>query len=152
MKSNTVIFLTLTAGLSGFLTAGCDPKTESAAAASAPEAEAEAAGVRTIGDAGFDQTIAKGITLVDFWAPWCGPCRMQGPIVERVAEAVGAKAVVAKVNVDDNPATAGKFEVVSIPTLIVFKDGKPVKQFVGVQSEETLTQAIESAAGNGVKP
>jgi thioredoxin 1 len=70
---------------------------------------------------------------------------MQGPIVEKVAEAVGTRAVIAKVNVDENRATAGRFEVSSIPTLIVFKDGKPVKRFVGVQSLNTLVQAVEAA-------
>ena len=96
-----------------------------------------------ITDATFDETIKSGVTLVDFWAPWCGPCQMQGPIVEKIAEAYGDKATVGKMNVDDNPETAAKFGVMSIPTIIIFKDGEKVKQFVGVQSEAKLKAAID---------
>jgi len=96
-----------------------------------------------ITDATFDETIKSGVTLVDFWAPWCGPCQMQGPIVDKIAEAYGDKATVGKINVDDNPETAAKFGVMSIPTIIIFKDGEKVKQFVGVQSEDTLKAVID---------
>jgi thioredoxin 1 len=92
----------------------------------------------------FYNTVNEGITLVDFWAPWCGPCRMQGPILEGVNEAVGKKAKIGKLNVDDFPYLAGDFNVRSIPTLILFKDGKPVTQYVGVQTKETLVNAINS--------
>jgi len=102
--------------------------------------------IKEIRDENFSQTVGSGTVLVDFWAPWCGPCRAQGPIVEKVAEQVGAKAIVAKVNVDENQATTERFGVSGIPTLIVFKDGKPVQRFVGVQNLETLVQAIGSAA------
>ncbi len=104
-----------------------------------------AEGVKELTDADFDSVISTGVVLVDFWAPWCGPCRMQGPILEEVAAAVGDKAVIAKVNVDDNTQSAGKFGVQSIPTLILFKDGQVVRQFVGVQQKEDLVQAIENA-------
>ena len=94
-------------------------------------------------DANFAETVASGVTLVDFWAPWCGPCRMQGPIVEKVAESFSGRAAVGKLEVDGNPQIATKFSVMSIPTLIILKDGKEVKRFVGVQDEDTLTKAIE---------
>ena len=85
-----------------------------------------------ITDANFDVEVLKSDkpVLVDFWAVWCGPCQMQGPIVEEVAKAMEGKAVVGKVNVDENPQSAGKYGVMSIPTLIIFKGGKPVKQMV----------------------
>ena len=96
-----------------------------------------------ITDATFDETIKSGVTLVDFWAPWCGPCLMQGPIVDKIAEAYGDKATVGKMNVDDSPDTSTKFGVMSIPTIIIFKDGEKVKQFVGVQTEANLKAAID---------
>jgi thioredoxin 1 len=127
--------------LMGVAAVGCDPSD--VAGVSGPGASE----AKNISDAQFDQTIAKGVALVDFWAPWCPPCREQGPIVEQVAKAVGARATVAKVSVDENGATAAKFNVTAIPTLIVFKDGKQVRRFEGVQSKETLLQTIEEALG-----
>lgn len=100
-------------------------------------------GVINVTSENFDKLIGNGVVLVDFWAPWCGPCRMQGPIVERVAETLGSKAVISKLNVDEHQEPAQKFNVSSIPTIIVFKDGKPAKQFVGVQSEDVLVSTIE---------
>jgi thioredoxin 1 len=99
--------------------------------------------VKTLGEADFGQALTSGVALVDFWAPWCGPCRTQGPIIERVAKAVGEKALVAKVNVDDNQNLARRYGVRSIPTLLLFKAGKLVKTMVGVQQERALVEAIE---------
>ena len=90
----------------------------------------------------FDKTIADRITLIDFWAPWCGPCRIQGPILDKVAQSVKGRAQIAKVNVDEVRALAGRFNVQSIPTLILFKEGNEVQRFIGVQSHETLVEAI----------
>ena len=94
---------------------------------------------------GFEQQIAKGVTLVDFWAPWCGPCRMQTPILEQLAPQVAGQAVIAKVNVDESPDVAAKYGIRSIPTLILFKDGQVVQQFVGVQQMAKLSAAIDAA-------
>jgi len=101
--------------------------------------------VTELDDGTFSGTVSEGVTLVDFWAPWCAPCMMQGPIVERVAEAVGDRAKVAKVNVDDAPRAANGLGIRAIPTVILFKDGKPVQQFVGVTAEKALLAAIEEA-------
>ncbi len=85
--------------------------------------------------------------LVDFWAPWCGPCRMQGPIVERLAEEVGEKAVVGKLNSDDHPEIAAKYGIRGIPTLMVFQKGEPKNTFIGVTNAPALEAAL-LAAGN----
>ncbi len=96
-------------------------------------------------DGNFEETIGTGVTLVDFWAPWCGPCQMQGPICEQVAGKVGERAKVAKCNVDEGMQAAAKYGIQAIPTLILFKDGKSVQQFVGVRQEQELLSAIEQA-------
>lgn len=91
-------------------------------------------------DANFDKEVLKADkpVLVDFWAVWCGPCQMQGPIVEDVAKTMGGKAKVGKLNVDENPTISQKYGIMSIPTLMIFKNGTVVKQFIGVQSKETI--------------
>ena len=91
-------------------------------------------------DNNFDSEVLKSDkpTLVDFWAVWCGPCQVQGPIVEDVAKTLGAKAKIGKFNVDENPNVAVKYGIQSIPTLMIFKNGTVVKQFIGVQSKEAL--------------
>jgi len=80
--------------------------------------------------------------LVDFWAPWCGPCRTAGPIIDRVAEKAGARAKVYKLNVDENPQAAGQYGITGIPTVIVFKNGQVEKTFVGVQQEQVYIAAL----------
>lgn len=80
--------------------------------------------------------------LVDFWAPWCGPCRMVAPIIENVGSKLGGKAKVYKLNVDENPVTASKYGITGIPTVILFKNGQVEKQFVGVQPEQTYLSAV----------
>ncbi len=80
--------------------------------------------------------------LVDFWAPWCGPCRMVGPILEKVGEKLSGKAKVCKVNVDENPETASRYGITGIPTVIIFRNGQVEKQFVGVQPEQVYLSAV----------
>lgn len=122
---------------------GCSPQ---AAVGGAENAPAAASGkVQELTDATFEQAIAQGVVLVDFWAPWCGPCKTQGPIVEKVAGLLGTTAKVSKVNVDQATRAAQKFDIRSIPTLIVFKNGKPVKKFVGVTQADALLEAVKAA-------
>jgi thioredoxin 1 len=101
--------------------------------------------VAHITDAEFQSTVAEGITLVDFWAPWCGPCRMIAPILDELAGELKDKARIVKINVDENPLVAGQFGVMSIPTLLLFKNGQKVDQKVGGQAKPQLKSFIEQA-------
>lgn len=103
-----------------------------------------AEGVIDLDGNGYDDATKSGVVLVDFWAPWCGPCKMQTPILEKVAAEIGEKAVIAKVNVDENPELAAKYGIRSIPTLILLKDGENKQQFVGLQQQAALVSAIEA--------
>lgn len=100
-------------------------------------------GIVELTDENFAENIASGVVLVDFWAEWCGPCQLMLPILWAFAEEMGDKVKVAKVNVDNCPGTAANYRVMSIPTLIVFKDGKPVEQMIGVQQADQLKAVIE---------
>ncbi len=94
-----------------------------------------------LNDQNFETEVLKADVpvLVDFWAPWCGPCKMQGPIIEELANNFTGKAVkIAKLNVDEAPMSASRFQIMSIPTIMIFKGGKPVDQMVGVQDKTTL--------------
>ena len=101
----------------------------------------------TLTDANLVTETGKGVLLVDFWAPWCGPCRMQGPIIEKVAAAMAGQAKVGKCNVDEAPKSAEQFGVRSIPTLVVLKDGKEIERFVGVQQEAALIAVLKKHLG-----
>lgn len=94
----------------------------------------------------FDKVLSQDKpVLIDFWAPWCGPCRMQGPILDQVSTQLGERAIITKVNVDEEPALAAQFGVSSIPTLVVLKDQKIAQRWVGVQRAEALVTALEGA-------
>ncbi|RGB60481.1 thioredoxin [Lactococcus petauri] len=96
-----------------------------------------------ITDATFKEEIKEGLVLVDFWATWCGPCRMQAPILEQLGEELDESELkICKLDVDENPETPQAFGVMSIPTLIFFKDGQMVKQVVGVQTKAQLKEVV----------
>lgn len=101
-----------------------------------------------LNDQNFDQEVLKSDkpVLVDFWAPWCGPCRMMGPIIEELALEMEGKAKVGKLDVDENGASAAKYGIMSIPALKIFKNGQVVKETVGVQSKESLKRLLEEIA------
>ena len=93
----------------------------------------------------FKAEVGQGVQLVDFWAPWCGPCKMIAPILEELSTEFAGKARIVKLNVDDNQDVAQHFGVMSIPTLLLFKNGEKVDQMVGAQSKPKLKTFIESA-------
>ncbi|BBM89415.1 thioredoxin [Spirochaetota bacterium] len=98
--------------------------------------------VLEVTETNFKETIEEGIALVDFWAEWCAPCREQGPIVSQLAEAVGDKYKIGKLDVDKHKTIAVDYEVSSIPTLIIFKDGQVVKRLVGLHPLEVLKSEL----------
>lgn len=95
-----------------------------------------------VNDQTFDEEISSGVTIVDFWAPWCGPCKMIAPVLEEIDTELDNKINVAKLNVDENQATAAKYGVMSIPTLYFFKDGEVVDKAIGFQPKEMLMQRL----------
>tara|TARA_B100001248_G_scaffold261287_1_gene251976 strand:+ start:7147 stop:7467 length:321 start_codon:yes stop_codon:yes gene_type:complete len=99
---------------------------------------------KAITDTDFESDVlnSSGSVLVDFWAEWCGPCRALGPKLEEISNEMSDKLVVAKMNIDENPNTPAKFGVRSIPTMILFTNGKPVEQIVGNQTKESIVEAI----------
>jgi thioredoxin 1 len=100
--------------------------------------------IQTLTDSTFDEEVAASSepVLVDFWAEWCGPCKMIAPVLEEIAGEQNGKLRIAKLNVDDNPTAARRFDVMSIPTLIVFKDGQPAKRLVGAKPKGALLEEL----------
>jgi len=103
--------------------------------------------VKHFSDADFQTQVLDSElpVLVDFWAPWCGPCRMVAPIVEEVAEEYAGRVVVGKMNTDENPAVPGQFRIMSIPTLLLFKDGQIVAKSIGARPKQALKEMIDGA-------
>ena len=94
-------------------------------------------------DVNFDETLERhSLVVIDCWAPWCGPCQMVGPIIEALAEEYAGRALFGKLNVDDNPKTAMKYSIMSIPTILIFKNGTLANQQVGAMPKEMLSQAV----------
>ncbi len=106
----------------------------------------QASNVLEFTDANFQNEVIDSQTpvLVDFWAPWCGPCKALGPTIEELAKDYAGKARIGKVNTDENPVTATNHGISAIPTLILFKGGKPVQRFVGLNPKQTLAAAIDN--------
>jgi thioredoxin 1 len=103
----------------------------------------------TVSDATFEEEIGAATepVLVDFWAEWCGPCKMIAPVLEEIAEEYDGRLRIVKLNVDDNPQTARRFDVMSIPTLILFKDGQPKKRVVGAKGKNALLADLAEFVG-----
>ncbi|MCT1903405.1 thioredoxin [Oceanobacillus sojae] len=102
--------------------------------------------IKNVTDQNFTEETAEGLVLVDFWAPWCGPCKMIAPVLEEIDGEMEEKVQIVKLDVDENQETAGKFGVMSIPTLLLFKDGEVVDQVIGFQPKEALTDIINKHA------
>lgn len=103
------------------------------------------ASVKHLNSENFDSETSKGVALIDFWAEWCGPCKMLGPVLEEVAKEVGNDAVIGKINVDEAQELAMKYAVRNIPAIFILKDGKMIRQFIGVQSKQVLVNAVKDA-------
>jgi len=109
--------------------------------------DAQMGNVVELNDQNFESEVLKAAepVLVDFWAPWCGPCRMVAPVVEELAQENAGKAKIAKIDIDNSPNTAAAFGISSIPTLMIFKGGEVAERFVGVQPKKRIQEAIDRA-------
>lgn len=101
--------------------------------------------LKYLNDENFESTISKGVTLVDFYADWCGPCRRIAPVIEELATELKGKATIAKLDIEQAQKTTASFQVMSIPTIILFKNGKEVKRIVGLASKDALMDLITAA-------
>ena len=101
--------------------------------------------IKYLNDENFETTIAKGITLVDFYADWCGPCRRIAPVIEELAREMQGKATIAKLDIEKAQRTTAAYQVMSIPTIILFKDGKEIKRIVGLTDKDSLSKLINAA-------
>jgi thioredoxin len=107
-------------------------------------------GPTVLTDSSFQQEVLNASgppTLVDFWAPWCGPCRIVGPIVDQLAAESNGRYRIAKLNVDDNPQTASRFQISSIPTMLIFKNGAVVDRLIGAQPKQAIVDRLNQAVG-----
>ena len=100
--------------------------------------------VKTFTDSNFDEEIKNGVTLVDFWAEWCGPCRRLAPTVDAIASEYDGRVAVAKMNVDENPNVPGRFMIRGIPTLLIFKNGELADQIVGLVPKEEIVRKLDA--------
>jgi thioredoxin 1 len=101
----------------------------------------------TLTEATFDQAVKEGVTLVDFWATWCTPCKKQSPVVDDVAVAISNRAVIARFDIDTSQKRVKQFKLEYVPTLMLFKDGKPIQTFTGFTDKEKLIAVIDAAVG-----
>ena len=126
-----------------------DPPLESLLFRNPERTAAVAENILTLSDSTFDESVGSSDTaiVVDFWAEWCGPCKMIAPALEEIASEQGGRIKIAKLNVDENPETARRFDVMSIPTLLVFQGGEPVKRLVGAKGKGQLLQDLSEFIG-----
>jgi thioredoxin 1 len=110
--------------------------------------EENTGGVITLTESTFNEKTKSGTVLVDFWAKWCGPCKIQSPIIEEVSKDMAGKASVYKLDIDNSPAIAERYNVQSIPTMIIFKNGNAVRQFTGLTQKSEIISAIENISKN----
>jgi len=102
--------------------------------------------IKHLNDENFDSEISNGVTLVDFYADWCGPCKMIAPIIEELADEMAGKASIAKLDIESSQNVTAKYQVTSIPTLIIFKEGEEKERIVGVRDKEALKSLVEQWA------